>query len=652
MSSTNNNQRGRTASQRSRQKKKNDQSYGLLLLGGIVVVVLAALIFLINNKKEVLPEETTTVAETEEIIDESVLQGAHIIDMSGIPGFSSNAKLELKAGMDRKDILKAAHKLYHWDMTIINESAHVGEIVKPTVDPNETTATGTGDVIEENTETTEEIAALTEITVDKSITVPDYIEAKLLELLDTVYADDVKIYKDKKSKNKKKTDTEEESTPESTSIYIMSLDDVQSFVDDIVQDAADMWYVEAKGGSIESYDAENDTFLMEGASDGCEIEKDKLRNDLNSAFNKGTYDCRIPVSTVLLPAESAVKNGDYQIISVYVTKTTNNSVRNKNIDIACQTLNGTIIRPGEEFSYNQTIGQRTEERGFGAAAAYNNGEVVQEIGGGVCQLSSTLYNAITEAGLKTTYRSPHTFKPTYITPGQDATVSWGGPDYRFANVIALPDISFDTTYAIGIKSRYSDQTVTVEIYGRPVFKPGYSVSMESEMTGETDVPRILITPEMAEEGKTPTTGDKGSHWKTYLLIKKDGEIVSRDLYHNTSYSGHTEYYLEVASTEETSETESVSESSEAYTGPIGPGMPQVSSAVNPTESTTANPGPGPVNETGSPTPIESNASPGGDAPPAESTGIQVVDVPGGAPGSETEGALSPGEPGFIIQDGP
>ena len=82
------------------------------------------------------------------------------------------------------------------------------------------------------------------------------------------------------------------------------------------------------------------------------------------------------------------------------------------------------MRPGEEFSFNNTIGERTEEKGFGAAAAYNNGEVVQEVGGGVCQVSTTLYNAVVRAGLKVTYRQGHTFQPTYVTPGQDATVSW------------------------------------------------------------------------------------------------------------------------------------------------------------------------------------------------------------------------------------
>jgi len=242
------------------------------------------------------------------------------------------------------------------------------------------------------------------------------------------------------------------------------------------------------------------------------------------------------------------------------------------------------------------------------------------VGGGVCQVSSTLYNAITNAGLKTTYRSPHTFKPTYITPGQDATVSWGGPDYRFANVIALPDISYDNTYAIGIKAVYKDRTVTVSIYGRPVLKPGYEVFMESEMTGEVEVVRETI-PEGSD--KEPTEGDKGSTWKTYLHIKKDGEDVSREEYHTTHYKGHTEYYFETESTEETSETESSAPEE------LGPGF-----------ATTGNAN----------TPGGDNNVPGAPASPesSQSADPRVNDSPGGLPGSETQ----PGGGPSIIQDGP
>lgn len=89
--------------------------------------------------------------------------------------------------------------------------------------------------------------------------------------------------------------------------------------------------------------------------------------------------------------------------------------------------------PGETFSYNQVVGQRTKAAGFKEAPAYLNGKVVQEYGGGICQVSSTLYNAVLYANLEITERTNHGFKPSYVKPGLDATVSWGGPDFKFTN---------------------------------------------------------------------------------------------------------------------------------------------------------------------------------------------------------------------------
>ena len=90
----------------------------------------------------------------------------------------------------------------------------------------------------------------------------------------------------------------------------------------------------------------------------------------------------------------------YKTISTFTTKTTSNSKRNTNVKLSAEAINGTVLQPGEEFSFNETVGQRTEAKGYKGAAAYNNGEVVEEIGGGVCQTSSTLYNAVLKGGIK------------------------------------------------------------------------------------------------------------------------------------------------------------------------------------------------------------------------------------------------------------
>ena len=144
--------------------------------------------------------------------------------------------------------------------------------------------------------------------------------------------------------------------------------------------------------------------------------------------------------------------------------------RISNVKLAAETLNGIILLPGETFSYNDALGERTTERGYQAAPAYSNGESVQEIGGGICQVSSTLYKATLLSNLKIVEHHNHSYVSSYIGIGMDATVSWGGPDYQFKN---------DTDYPIKIKASYSDGEVTCAIYGAKLD------DTHVEMTAET-----------------------------------------------------------------------------------------------------------------------------------------------------------------------
>ena len=136
--------------------------------------------------------------------------------------------------------------------------------------------------------------------------------------------------------------------------------------------------------------------------------------------------------------------------------------RHQNIRLAAKAINGNIYNPGEEFWYNAAVGQRTEARGFQPAAAYSGGRTVTSIGGGICQVSSTLYYATLLSDLKIVLRYAHMFDPGYMpVTGCDATVSWGGPDFAFRN---------DTDYPIKIVTNYNDDTneLTVTIMGTRV----------------------------------------------------------------------------------------------------------------------------------------------------------------------------------------
>lgn len=126
-------------------------------------------------------------------------------------------------------------------------------------------------------------------------------------------------------------------------------------------------------------------------------------------------------------------------IGQYVTYfNRNNTARSHNIILASDAINNYVIFPGEKFSFNQVVGKRTKERGYMRAPVIVRGELSEDIGGGICQVSSTLFNAADRAGLKMVERYSHSKKVPYVPPGRDATVSWYGPDFSFVNEYSLP----------------------------------------------------------------------------------------------------------------------------------------------------------------------------------------------------------------------
>ncbi len=161
------------------------------------------------------------------------------------------------------------------------------------------------------------------------------------------------------------------------------------------------------------------------------------------------------------------------LLASYTTELVGTDVRQQNIRLAAESMNGCIVEPGAVFSFNEVVGQRTEERGFGAAPAYLGGQVVMEVGGGICQVSSTLYNAVLLADLEITYRTCHRYAQTYVPYGMDATVSWGGPDFQFTN---------STTEPLRVDASCEDGRLTIELWGTRRWDGYIVMSYEIEQT--------------------------------------------------------------------------------------------------------------------------------------------------------------------------
>ena len=175
----------------------------------------------------------------------------------------------------------------------------------------------------------------------------------------------------------------------------------------------------------------DDTYQVQPEKAGKTFDLEQAEQLLAAAKEGETV--RIPI----LPLEPEVKAEELEgllfrdLLASVDTPLTNNAVRTRNIEIAASVLNETILLPGQEFSYNGALGERTEEKGYGPATAYLNGELVEEVGGGICQLSSALYYCCMLADEEILERTNHMYYQTYLPLGMDATVSWGGPDFRF-----------------------------------------------------------------------------------------------------------------------------------------------------------------------------------------------------------------------------
>lgn len=130
----------------------------------------------------------------------------------------------------------------------------------------------------------------------------------------------------------------------------------------------------------------------------------------------------------------------YQTVTLgrYQTKYHDNTLRGNNVRLAASSINGTILLPGQEFSFNNIVGPRTAARGYKMAHVYVNKQVVDGIGGGICQVSSTLYVAMMIAGLQATERHVHCLPVDYLKPNLDATINWGTCDLRFINTFDFP----------------------------------------------------------------------------------------------------------------------------------------------------------------------------------------------------------------------
>ena len=202
--------------------------------------------------------------------------------------------------------------------------------------------------------------------------------------------------------------------------------------------------------------------------------------------------------------------------------------RTTNLRLASNKINNTVVLPGETFSYNKVVGKRTTEAGYKEAPSYAGGKVVNDIGGGICQITSTLYNAVVLANLDIVSRSNHQFVPSYVKAGRDATVVYGAIDFKFKNT---------RKYPIKIKSTVSGGVARVQIYGMKE-ETEYEVKIETKITGSIPMKTVYEDDPTLEKGKEKVEqkGHNGTYSEAYKVVYLNGKVVSRTLLSKDKYN--------------------------------------------------------------------------------------------------------------------
>ncbi len=231
---------------------------------------------------------------------------------------------------------------------------------------------------------------------------------------------------------------------------------------------------EPQDAKLVSFNTQTYNFEFEPEVLGRRLNQAQLVADIEAVLAAGGGEVQMQID--VLQPEITQENvaANYGMISYAVTDaSSSNSNRLENIRLALSMIDGISLEPGESFSFNQVVGERTTARGFKTAKAYSQSKVVDEVGGGICQVSTTLFNAAVKADLQIDERHPHSLTVSYVDLGKDAAVDWGNKDLRFTNT------SEDRIY-IGCYLT-EDKRVRIGVFGR-LIPDGVTITLESEKT--------------------------------------------------------------------------------------------------------------------------------------------------------------------------
>ena len=282
---------------------------------------------------------------------------------------------------------------------------------------------------------------------------------------------------------------------------------------------------------------ENGAFNFVAGTEGLELNVDSavrtISDYLENSWTSDNTEVLNLETRVTKPEGSAEELANIKdLLGSFTTSfSTSGSNRCKNVSSGASHINGTVLYPGEEFSAYETVSPFTEANGYAMAGSYLNGEVVDSMGGGICQVSTTLYNAVLRAELNVTERSPHSMTVHYVDLSEDAAIAGTYKDFKFVN---------STEYPIYIEGyTTSDKKITFNIYGKETRDKNRTISFESQMVSET--PATTILQEDAGQGigykAVSSKGSSGYVAELYKIVKVNGVETDRIKVNKSTYKG-------------------------------------------------------------------------------------------------------------------
>ena len=289
-----------------------------------------------------------------------------------------------------------------------------------------------------------------------------------------------------------------------------------------------------KDATIKFSPNESEKFKIGESASGREVDLTALKADARAAIDSG--DGRLELTPKRLEpdfttADARACTGKLVTYSTQIRSS--NSARTANIKLALGFYHGLRVEPGQQVDFNKLVGNRTEARGFKAAPEYSNGEIVEGVGGGVCQASTTLYGALLRTGMRIDERYNHSMTVGYVSKSQDAAVVYPGKTLSFTNTTGYP--AFFTT-------RVTSDTAMVTIYGYDMY-PGKSIDIQSEVLSVDEAkintyadPTYQYTTERGQI-VTVTTPSDGVTSRAYRVITDDatGKVVSKEQLSRDTY---------------------------------------------------------------------------------------------------------------------